>query len=62
MEPFPLDRRAEVQRDHGNATVSGQRQYHDKHVKDDLPVLLPGDPVRMAPFPFPVERIVSLSV
>ena len=28
-----------------------QRHYHDTHVKDDLPVLLPGDPVRMAPFP-----------
>ena len=28
-----------------------QRHYHDTHVKDDLPVFLPGDPVRMAPFP-----------
>ena len=28
-----------------------QRHYHDTHVKDDLPVLLPGDPVRMAPCP-----------
>ena len=28
-----------------------QRHYQDTHVKVDLPVLLPGDPVRIAPFP-----------
>ena len=28
-----------------------QRQNHDQHAKEDLPVLEPGDPVRMAPFP-----------